>query len=199
MSLITIASDNFNRADGGLGANWSTMTAQNAPQIVSNVVEPASLTSTFSAAYWNANPCPNDQWAQVVVTACATSNDGILILLRAATGTNSGYQFQVKGALGASASVIIKSISSGTPTVLVSGTASVNAGDILYGEIVGTTLVMKINGTQVLTITDSTFASGKFGIALFASTSGTIADAQLDSFAAGGFGSAGGLTLLGVG
>jgi hypothetical protein len=40
----TTVSDNFNRANGGLGTNWTTMTGTLAPQIAGNlVVVPSAL------------------------------------------------------------------------------------------------------------------------------------------------------------
>ena len=47
-------SDNFNRANGGLGSNWTTVTGTAAPQIVNNTAQPGSA-GTLNSAYWSAN------------------------------------------------------------------------------------------------------------------------------------------------
>lgn len=52
--------DNFNRANGGLGYNWTTITGLSAPQIASNQV---SNTSGEVGAVWNISSGAT-QWAQ---------------------------------------------------------------------------------------------------------------------------------------
>lgn len=190
--MTILASDTFTRADGALGSAYTQMNALNALQIVSNNVEPALISGTLSGAFRNDVTWPADQWSQVTVQALTTINDGVLAVCRAQTGANSYYALQAKGPLGASTPLLIKVVVAGTPTVLTSTSATVAAGDILYLQIVGTTLLAKLNGATLaaLTITDANFATGKAGLASFASSGGVIADSKLNGWSGGDFTSA---------
>ena len=64
--------------------------------------------------------------------------------------------------------------------------ASVNTGDRLYLQVVGTTLTGKHNGVVVLTASDSAIAIGNAGIGVFSDT-GSVQDAALCDFVAGNF------------
>src|SRR5579863_1167033 len=68
----TSVSDNFNRANGGLGSNWTTMTGTNAPQISSNLLQPGTA-NTVNAAFWTANSFANDQYVQAKMPASTGS------------------------------------------------------------------------------------------------------------------------------
>jgi hypothetical protein len=57
--------DDFNRADGGLGANWTTITGTGAPQIVGNLVQPVAVGgATGSQSLYTAITWPNTQYAR---------------------------------------------------------------------------------------------------------------------------------------
>jgi hypothetical protein len=64
------ATDNFNRADGALGSNWSTITGLNALIISNNAVVVETFES-WSGAYWNADSFNNDQYSQAKVSGSA--------------------------------------------------------------------------------------------------------------------------------
>ena len=49
-------------------------------------------------------------------------------------------------------------------------------GDVLHSTIIGSTIRVYLNGTNVLTVTDSTYASGRPGIGFFNSDNGNHAD-----------------------
>src|SRR5260370_17585831 len=56
-------SDNFNRADGALGGNWTTVPGTAAPKIVSNTLR-VGTASAVNSAYWSASTFSSDQFAQ---------------------------------------------------------------------------------------------------------------------------------------
>ena len=68
-------SDNFDRADGGLGSNWTTVAGTAAPQIVSNTAR-AGTASTLNSAYWSASTFGNDQFAQASLPNSSASQYG---------------------------------------------------------------------------------------------------------------------------
>ena len=54
---------NFDRANGGLGSNWTTVPGTGAPQIVSNILR-VKTTGALNSAYWSASTFSSDQFAQ---------------------------------------------------------------------------------------------------------------------------------------
>jgi hypothetical protein len=185
----TLAQDNFNRLDGGLGTSWTTVTAVDAPTIVSGSLRDPATGGTDAEAFYNAASLPDDQWAQVyVLKAITATSRGVGVLLRQdPAGTRTHYRVMVEGPLGATATVAIQKHVSGTFTPLTSTTTTVNQGDVLYGEVQGSTLVAKVNGTQVLSTTDTEIPSGAAaGIVVFVDA-GTTADAIVDDWFAGNF------------
>jgi hypothetical protein len=197
------ATDAFTRADGGLGANWSTAGAGLfGPAIVSNQVQ-ANAVGNDSGAIWNADAFPNDQYAKVTLKTLNTDNAKLVgVQLRCNAGTNDGYQCCVRGPFGATSPIEIRD----NRVAIATGTAVVAANDVLLGNVVGTTITLYINGVQKLQTTDATWTAGSAGVYLFVD-SGAATDAVLDDFEAGsgtGLGGGGGavppqrLGLLGV-
>ena len=79
--------DDFNRADGGLGPNWTNSPAFTAGTlgIVNNAV--VATGAVWRMAFWNATAAPNDQYASAVLTA--GSFPGVLV--RHQPGVSSFY------------------------------------------------------------------------------------------------------------
>jgi len=180
------AADDFNRANGGLGTNWTTLPSPyGAPQIVGELVQIASV-GTDVAAYYNAVTFDADQFGQVVLTTANTNADkALMILLRCNTsGSTIFYRFRITGPLGGTCATQIAYASPGV-TQISAGTTTINAGDVMCATAVGTTLTMYVNGTSVLSGTHSTLTAGAVGISLYNDTGGTAADVQLDDFVAG--------------
>ena len=180
------AADDFNRANGGLGTNWTTLPSPyGAPQIVGELVQIASV-GTDVAAYYNAVTFDADQFGQVVLTTANTdANKALIILLRCNTaGQQIFYRFRITGPLGGTCATQIAYVNVSV-TQISAGTTTINAGDVMCATAVGTTLTMYVNGTSVLSGTHSTLTAGAVGISLYNDTGGTAADVQLDDFVAG--------------
>lgn len=168
-------SDNFNRANGGLGANWTTITGLSAPTISGNTIAAA-----LSGAYWSANTFSDNQYSQGAVTA-STDAYGALVIVRQSSSANTSYWATIwddTSGSGHNYCVMYKRIT-GTDTQLG---VSVNCD--AYGasfnlrlEASGTTLTYKIGATTIMTRTDSAITSGSAG---FASN-----NANYDNFVAG--------------
>lgn len=160
---MTSASDTFQRANGGLGANWTAWSWSGAvpAQIASLAATGGS--GTTSGDYWSASSFTPNQVAQVTVGVVPPSGSWTGVTVRQ-TGTGTGYlglwfqgQFFLFNENG----------TGGPPQIgsAVSGTLS--PGDTIAISAIGTTITVLHNGTAVITATDSTYASGNPGIAFF--------------------------------
>lgn len=185
------ATDDFNRANGGLGANWTTITSEAAPQIRSNLVE-VNASATDAGAWYNAVTFGANQWASIKVVAATTDTQrAVAVTLRTASGARTYYYVEVAGPLGASATVGIAKFVAGAHTGLTSTTASVSSGATLRARVTGTgsaTLITAwINGVQVLSHSgDTSISSGQPGVRVYIDPgSQPTSQAQLDDWAAG--------------
>ena len=72
---LTAASDNFNRADGGLGLNWAkpVPASEQTLVIVNNEVTP-DIEEAHCYAYWVGNTFSQDQYSQVRISNVGTWN-----------------------------------------------------------------------------------------------------------------------------
>lgn len=183
--MTTLASDNFNRADGALGGNWTNN--NNSWVVNSNAAKPNTAAAFNTSTYTGAGAFPNDQWAQATVGNLATNAAPGPCIRRGAGG---GYVFYK--AYGGTGWVLDKFDGTGTNIgPLSSGGSGISNGDVLYIEAQGTTLICKVNGSQVVSFTDSTYSAGYPGLWTFSDA----ATETLDDFSAGDF--AGGGRLIG--
>lgn len=152
------ATDNFNRANGGLGSNWTIQLE--VPAISSNQVV-GQTSNGQHHQFWNADTFNDDQYAQVVFRSAFPGP----AVRAAGTGAATDNYFTTSDGPGAS---IYKQVD-GAFTQLTTGTGTSN-GDVLYLEVSGTSLVAKKNGAAWMSTTDSTHASGSAGCQLFHTT-----------------------------
>jgi hypothetical protein len=93
---LPTVSDNFNRADGGLGSNWTIPTHAQvyAPVISSNkAVGAGAIGGNYHAnAYWSADVFVADQWAQAMVPVDNMNEQGGGPAVRCATGSPAQYR-----------------------------------------------------------------------------------------------------------
>lgn len=193
-------SDNFNRADGGLGTNWTTTTGQEDPQIVSNLVQDKTAGVAPSQAWWNANTFAANQYSQATnIKNTVDAAHEIQITVRIdTTGANTAYQCRSRGPNGSSVQQRLGKIVTGTPTVLASGNFTINDNDVIRCEVIGSALNYKQNGTSILTATDSAISSGAAGFGIVVPGTGTVTDTQLDDWSGDSL-CVPSLTLIGVG
>src|SRR4029077_6883809 len=157
--------DNFNRADGGMGANWVTDTSLNHPlAIVSNTCQ-GSTAATHNIATYNASGVlPANQYAQCKV---AVIGGYVGTVLRSDTAGNF-YVCYYPPSLGNSCTIY--RFDAGIASFVASGSTSITptVGDVIYFEAVGNALTFKINGVTVCTGTDGTYTgAGYAGIDIF--------------------------------
>lgn len=156
-------SDNFNRADGGLGSNWTTVTGTTAPQIVSNVLQPGTA-GTLNSAFWSADAFANDQWVQGKMPNSTGSAQGPGLAVRLA---NSRGYFLWFGNSANTVSIWRMDSSVSWTQLAISNTLTVSGNDVWTLAAQGSTLTAYQNGTQVLQTTDTNFTTGSPGVWMF--------------------------------
>jgi len=178
---ITLASDNFNRANGGMGTNWTQLIAATPPQILSDLlVTPATGEgiSTYTAYTWSAA-----QWAQITIPTMAATNTNFAgAIVRANTvGSDNDYAvFVYSGIL-----YIQKRLNGAYSSNLVSQSWTPTNGDVYRIEISGTTVTSFANNILVASVTDSSISSGSAGLLI---ASSTTSSPTISLFAAGFYG-----------
>src|SRR6201995_6072401 len=81
-------SDSFDRANGGLGSNWTTVAGTAAPQISGNTLH-AGTASSLNSAYWSASTFGADQFAQGTLPGSSGGNYGPGLSVR--LSSSKGY------------------------------------------------------------------------------------------------------------
>ena len=189
-SAGTLGSDNFNRADGGLGSSW-TATSDGSMLIASQQV--IGTAGAVTGDIRTAETYPSDQFSQVQVTSTALSGGGwVAAAVRLQNSGQSGYAGLYYWNFGSPELMLFKR-SSGAWTQL--GTAY-NSGILAAGTqlqimAVGSTISFLQNGVTRVSVTDTSFTGGAPGI--MANNNSTA-----DNWS-GGSASAGGATSFTVG
>jgi hypothetical protein len=156
-------SDDFSRADGALGGNWTTVAGTSAPVIAGGVVV-AGTPNALNSAYWSAASFTADQFAQASLPASSGGNFGPGIAVRLSGAT--GYVLWYGNSPGTVS--IWRMDSSGSWTQLAgSGALTVSGSDVWRIAAVGSTISGYQNGTLVVQATDSRYGSGSPGVWLY--------------------------------
>ena len=195
--MSTLATDNFTDTDDVSlpthNANWATFVPAelNPMKIRSN----GASYSGGSGVVWNGITWPNNQWAQATIGVVLNQFNGLLLR---ADPTNAARNCYIAGQLPgfvAHNRHCIGRLAAGAwqGTVWVHASQVVQAGDVIYVEIQGTTLKYFCNGVELTPgggVTDSNLASGDVG--MYAQDSGTPNLVAWDTFTAGDFDAGGG-------
>ena len=185
------ASDNFNRADGGLGVNWAkpVPASEQTLVIVSNQVTP-DIENAHCYAYWIGNTFSQDQYSQVQISNVGPWNG---MIARAQPGIDRFYMAFVFGAndyrLYLRKDGLYYSLSTGSTETWL-------PGDIIRLEAAGSNpvhLTLLRNGNPVLTYTDSTenLVGGSPGIGIYSPTGDAPRNRQLGGWESGNYGTYG--------
>jgi hypothetical protein len=156
-------SDNFNRANGGLGANWTTVSGTSAPQVVNNTAQPGTP-GTLNSAYWSANTFGGNQYAAASFPSSSGSNYGPAIAVR--LSSSKGYMLWY-GNTANTVSIWRMDSSSSWVQLKASAKLTISATDAWQLQAVGSTLTGYQNGKQVVTTTDTHYTTGAPGIWMF--------------------------------
>lgn len=169
--------DNFNRAnETPIGTNWTTITSMDGFSLSSNACIPPNV-GNDAGSYYNAVTPNANQYSQAKIT-CPTSGGGGQgpgVAVRIATGAQTLYRC-VLDASGSN-NIELSKIVAGSYTQIWQRTVTYSAAAVLKVAIVGTTITVTYNGSAVgADATDSSIASGRFGISYSSSDTGSIID-----------------------
>lgn len=183
---MTAVSDNFDRADGGLGGNW-TLQFSSFPyftdaQIVSNKVQSTVVGGMSGSEIYTPVNFNQDQVSQVdIVTFTGAGELSAGVFLRAAITQETFYLLRAYINTGSLTSDIQKAIA-GAYTTLASESATTWAGgNVIRGVAQGSNLYLLRNGAMLLSATDGTIFSGKPGLHVFVETT-VLTDAEIDNW-----------------
>ena len=152
-------SDDFNRANGGLGANWTSQ-VNTALAISSNHVI-AGSSGENEASYYN-GAWSNDQESSAVFTWGGTAYLGVTVRASGTGGSFTCYYFLTDGS---SYSELGKYVS-GAQTILSTSFAHPASGSVVKIRAVGTAINIYDDGVAIggSPFTDASIASGNPGI-----------------------------------
>jgi hypothetical protein len=154
--------DDFNRADGAIGADWTNQTG---PGFVvsSNSCVPSGGV-TVHLAHWatGTNTFDDNQSAEAQLSLGSAAYVGVSVRMTGTGATTSGYYLAYgPGGFG----FVLRRMDNFADTDLDSDTSVVLAnGDSMKLEVSGTSLIGTHNGVTKVTATDATYASGQPGI-----------------------------------
>ena len=187
-SSATSASDNFARADGSLGPNWTDI-SDGGLAISSGAV--IGTVGSVTGDAWTANSFGGDQFSQVAVTSTQLSGgQWIGPAVRVQNSGQDAYVGFYYWNFGSPELMLFKR--SGGGWAQISGAFSVSplpAGTQLELTAVGSAITLYENGTKVLSATDSGITGGAPGIMAYGNAeagSWSGGDAATSSYSVGG-------------
>jgi hypothetical protein len=160
----TSGSDDFNRADGSLGANWTPIV--DGALTISSQVAAGTAAAGTTGDTWSAASFGSDQFSQIETTSTQlTGGQWIGAAVRAQNGgldTYLGIYFWNSG----SPVLRLYKRSSGNWAQLGSTvtTAALPAGAQLQVKAVGSTVSLLVNGVLKISVTDTSLTGGAPGI-----------------------------------
>lgn len=206
-SPTTSVLDDFNRANGTLGANWTTQGGAAAPAIVSNQL--SSGTNTYASAIWTSGATfadPQEVFVTLVTKPSGNLTNGLWVGVFRSAGSMSdsvnydGYEFDCLTGSGTTSRFSLWRVSDGAYTQVVANTDSTfNAGDAIMLTAAGGVVsgYRRLSGawdsTPIVTYTDGTPLTGAgrlyTGITDTASGAGRLDDFGGGTTTGGGGGS----------
>ena len=177
--------DDFNRADGPLGANWTKPPAsEHNLVIVNNQVGVDDVEQSHNYAFWSADGFSEDQYSQVTMVNIGNWNG---VIVRAKADVDEFYLAIVTG--DNDYSIFVRTASG--YTLLAAGSMETwSPGDIVGLEASGSgpvNLTLLKNGNPALTYTDSTYniIGGSPGIGMWSSSGSNL---RVDNWEGGDLG-----------
>jgi len=157
-SLRSATYDNFNRANGGLGANWTTAYGT-AFAIASNQV---TATNSGQGAFWSATTFSADQFSEANVSPASGFAGPTVRMVAPGNGYICLEQFNSLG--------IFKLTTGNAGSALASSAPTTSAFDTVRLEVSGNSLTCRMNGpsgASIITASDATYSSGSPGFSTF--------------------------------
>jgi hypothetical protein len=155
------AADDFNRADGGLGANWSKPAASQNNLVIVNTEVGAGVQNSDNYAFWSADSFSDDQYSQIMITKMG-SWPGVIVR---ADGVLDPFYLGLL--VGPNDYRIYRRWDGGYYQVATGTTETWQVGDVLILGVMGSanpvTVTLYHNGNAVLSWTSSSQAEVKTG------------------------------------
>jgi len=180
--MSQLAADDFNRADGDPGSNWTVMGGGLSKFEIRSNGAGTDTNFNHETGLWTAITWPNDQYSELTATILAASIQAAVV--RGSTGAQTAYLGGFSNADAGNKNRRIWKYVAGTYTSLATEAVLVAAGDVLRLEVQGTTIRLYVNGTLRLNATDSDIASGSPGLYLRHNNTSV---AVLDDWSGGNF------------
>lgn len=182
-------SDDFNRADGAIGANWFKAGSNAGPTIVSNQL--VAQGTTQGVRYVTPSDS-DDQFSQATHLTTGSPQVGVAVAMPALAQGDSpsalpGWYVFHQNTAGGGSRISVKDPFASGFTVLASGGANFASGDVIRLEYVNHVLTAYINGTAVLTYTPpvGTAITGQRYQGFVNNSSGNTGIAILDNWTGG--------------
>jgi Tfp pilus assembly major pilin PilA len=143
--------DDFNRADGALGANWSV--AAGSAVVASNVMD---ITANSTTAVWATQTDNTEEYAQAtLVSPGATQHQGVFV--RGDGTTQNMYYFRRTNATTCDIAKVVANTFTSIQTIA----AATTNGSVMRIEARGSTIRCLIDGIQVLEAIDTDLTTGR--------------------------------------
>lgn len=174
--------DDFNRADGALGANWTSTGDASVCTVASNVMSCGVASGGRMHIYTGTSFSP-DQFSTVTVVNNPAANHYVGPIVRGSSSASTNYRMEI----GSDNKLYISRLVAGTNTALVNVTFTRGTSQVLTLTAEGSNpVILKgyVNGTKAINYSDSDgtrITSGYAGITAYTST----ATVTLDNFFAG--------------
>jgi len=184
-----LAADDFNRANGGVGAVSSDWVSVVAGMLVDSGAVQSTTVGASAAARWVRVLPPADQWVKATIKALSNSTCNVVLMARVSsiTANRNFYSAEANGPFGKNASVVLRRQVANTSEALSPVVVTeINVNDTIMLEVVGPVLTLKINDVALITASDANHSSGYLG-AWNNVDVGTLTDARMDDWQGGDF------------
>lgn len=188
-SPYTAFTDDFNRADGELGANFDPYPVGSLV-IVGNRLR-RNPDSEIQGVESYSGALPDDQWASLTWVENASEGEIRLgVILRASDPAVSSAFYLFEGALNTTFTGRITYYNGGEVESVEENATSWAIGDVVTGRVIGTSLKLYKNGVEILSWTHDALTSGRSGVSLYTSDPPSP-NFEADNFETGGFSAVG--------
>lgn len=158
-------SDNFDRANGGLGANWTTAAGYGGDLQISGNTVVTDNQDSDRCAYWNAPGATADQWSEVTLGAPTDSaNHGYGPAVRIDGALNTTCYRITGNAAGWDLIRDYWTTSQQWSRIGQGASPTFAAGDRLKISVVGNVIRVYKNDSEFANYTDSNLTEGNVGI-----------------------------------
>jgi hypothetical protein len=174
--MTVLASDAFTDTDGTVltshSANWSIQNGGEQFKILSNAVG-VTATGNLRGNRYSGITWPDDMYSQATVVNVAASMQGVTV--RASSPNIWEFYFGGADANDSGNNIyrIIKYIAGVYTNLAAHASQTIQAGDVVKLSVQGTSLSLVVNGSEIVTATDSSLTAGQAGILAFHSDTTT--------------------------